>query len=58
MRVWSHCIYDGGLWFRVFGRGLSISDKVKNPPLFSERYGYKKVIRIGKWGIKFLRRSA
>lgn len=55
MRVWSHFIYDGGFWFRLFGRwGLSISDKIKNPPLFSEQHGYRKICRIGKWGIEIL----
>ena len=50
--IWSHWIYEGGFWFRLFGRGLSISD---HPPMFSERYGYRKVVRIGKWGIKYLK---
>ncbi len=54
MIVFSHFIYNGGFWFRLFGWGLSIANKVKNPPLFSERYGYKKVLRIGNWGIKLL----
>lgn len=54
MTVWSHFIYDGGFWFRLFGWGFSISDKIKNPPLFSERNGYKKVLRVGKWGIGLL----
>lgn len=55
MTIFSHFIYDGGLWFRFFGWGLLISDKVKNPPLFSERYGHKNVLRIGKWGIGILK---
>jgi hypothetical protein len=35
-------------WFRVFGYGLLVSTMT---PLFSERYGYRKVIRI--FGVKF-----
>lgn len=46
--------YDGGLWFRVFGLGLSIADRSKHPALFSERNGYEKVLRIGKWVVRGL----
>lgn len=50
-------LYDGGFWFRItqYGWGFSVVDKLKNPPLFSERTGYKKVLRIGKFGIKLLK---
>lgn len=44
-------MYDGGFWFRLFGWGFSISDKIKNPPLFGEREG---VLRIRNWGVKLL----
>lgn len=37
-----------GFWFRIFGYGLAASTMV---PIFSERNGYKKYIRI--FGIKF-----
>lgn len=49
--------YDGGFWLRIgtHGRGFAVSDKVKHPPLFSERYGYRKVLRIGKWGFEILK---
>jgi hypothetical protein len=48
--------YDGGFWLRIGkrGRGFAVSDKIKHPPLFSERYGYRKVLRIGKWGFEIL----
>ncbi len=36
------------LWFRLFGYGFSISN---TPPLFSERAGLRKVVRIK--GVKF-----
>jgi hypothetical protein len=47
-------IYSGGFWIRLFSIGVSVIDKSKYPPLFSERNGYCKVIRIGKWGIKLI----
>jgi hypothetical protein len=51
------CFYyePGFFWFRIFGYGLSCADKVLNPPLFSERYGYRRVLRVGRWGFEFLR---
>ncbi len=50
--VWS--FYDGGFWIRFFGRGFSVVNKIKHPPLFSERNGYRKVLRIGKYGFEYL----
>ena len=46
--------YDGGFWIRLAGYGISVSDKIKHPPLFSERNGYRKVYRVGRWGIEFI----
>ena len=46
--------YDGGFWIRILGYGISVTNKDKHSPLFSERYGYRRVFRIGKWGIKWL----
>ena len=34
-------------WFKLFGKGLSITDQ----PLFSIRNGYKQSIKIGKYYI-------
>lgn len=34
-------------WFKLFGKGLSITDQ----PLFSIRNGYRKHIKIGKYYI-------
>ncbi len=56
-RVVSWHKYDGGFWIRVFGRGFSIVDKVKHPPLFSERTGKRRVLRIGRFGIEWLGRK-
>lgn len=36
-----------GVWFRIFGYGLHISN---TRPLFSERNGYRKVVRV--FGVK------
>lgn len=47
--------YDGEFWIRFFGYGFRIIDKNKNPPLFSERNGYRKVYRLGKFGLEFLK---
>lgn len=38
---------EGG-WFRIFGKGISWT---KSPPLFSERMGYIKKIKI--FGYRF-----
>jgi len=48
------CFYDGGFWVRIAGSGISGSDKIKHPPLFSERNGYRKVYRIGRWGVEII----
>jgi len=51
-----HVYFDDGIfWIRLFGKGISVVDKKKYPPLFSERFGYRKVVRIGKWGIEWLK---
>ena len=52
--VSGHC-YDGGCWLRILGRGISIVNKRKHPPLFSERYGYRRVIYLGHWGVELLK---
>jgi len=57
-RIVSWHSYDGGMWVRIFGRGASVVDKHKHPPLFSERNGYRKVLRIGKWRVEYLRANA
>ena len=39
-------------WFRIFGKGLTFS--TNSPILFSERYGYRKTLRLGKYVIRYL----
>jgi hypothetical protein len=46
--------YNGGFWIRAFGRGVIVTNKLKHPPLFSERNGYRHVFRIGRWAIEWL----
>ena len=44
------------LWFRLFGYGLHFRwVKDGYTPLFSERNGYVKVLRIGRFWIKALK---
>lgn len=38
---------NGTRWFKLFGKGLSVTDQ----PLFSIRNGYRKHIKIGKYYI-------
>lgn len=46
---------DGDVfWFRVFGRGLWFGRSALHPPLFSERYGHRKVWRVFGWKIMVL----
>jgi hypothetical protein len=43
-------------WFRIFGYGLHFRwTKDGYTPLFSERNGHIKVLKIGRLWIKFLR---
>lgn len=47
--------YNDGFWIRVFGYGFSL---LHNPPvLFSERYGYRKSIRIVGWRFEWLKKA-
>jgi hypothetical protein len=45
--MWSR---SGG-WIRIFGYGVAITNA---RPLFSERYGYRRVLRIWGWGVSLL----
>jgi hypothetical protein len=40
-----------GFWFRVFGYGLHVSTKKRKDALFSERYGFRKVLYL--FGLRF-----
>lgn len=49
VRVFSYYYHNRFGWFRIFGRGLKWKDTSMHPLIFSERYGYAKFMRIGKW---------
>jgi hypothetical protein len=53
-RPLSICRFTTGWWFRVFGYGLQCMIAAEHPLLFSERYGYKKFLYVGKWKIATL----
>lgn len=42
-------------WFRVLGYGLHWKDARLHEPLFSERNGYDRRLRVGPWRFKILR---
>ncbi len=43
--------WPGGFWARCGdgGAGMWFGTYAKNPVLFSERYGYRRVFRLGRW---------
>lgn len=47
----------GMFWIRLFGTGLMVKNIKIHPLLFSQRYGYVKGIKIGKYWIQFLKRN-
>ena len=47
--------YRWGFYFRVSGWGAAIQRDL--PILFSERNGYRKRVRIGRWALSFLQRG-
>lgn len=55
MRTTFWCSHESGFYFRIAGYGLSVERDM--PALFSERYGYRRVLRFGRWAIQWLRRS-
>ena len=47
----------GSFWIRIFGVGISAVHRALHPPLFSERMGFRKSVMIGKYRVKWLKRS-
>lgn len=41
-------------WIRIFGYGFTWKDSYKQELLFSERNGYTKYLKLGKWIFKAL----
>ena len=52
-----YMVMEGGWWFRVWGYGITVEDHGVYPPLFSERYGYRRGLHVGSWCFKLLRGS-
>lgn len=50
------CRHKRGFWFRIFGYGLSVNDRSQYTP-FSVRNGYQRELRVGRFGIKLLKRG-
>lgn len=48
---------NGAGWVRVFGRGFYYKNTETKWLSFSERNGYKKTLRLGKWLIGYLRKT-
>jgi len=44
-----------GFYLRVFGYGIAFDRDL--PILFSERNGYRKLWRVGRYSLQWLRRS-
>lgn len=55
MRIFNYHKDEYGFWFRLFGYGITVNDRSKYPAPFSIRYGYRKELRIGKYGIQILK---
>ena len=43
-------------WFKIFGKGIKWKDTSIHRLMFSERNGYKKGLKIGRWYISLLTR--
>ena len=44
-------------WIGIFGAGIKFKDTKIHPLIFSERYGYTKSIKVGRWYIGWLRKE-
>lgn len=52
--IFSYYIGKGMFWFRINGRGLSIKNIREHKLLFSERIGEIKILKIGRWVLRFI----
>lgn len=44
--------HESGFYFRLLGFGASIHKNL--PVYFSERYGHRRVYRLGRWSVQWL----
>lgn len=51
--LWESNYFVNAGWFRLFGIGIKWKQE-KLGYLFSERNGYKKYFKVGKWVISYL----
>jgi hypothetical protein len=49
--------HSEGFFFKVYGYGLCVNNRDTTKPLFSIRNGYRKELRLGKWGVQLLKPS-
>jgi hypothetical protein len=49
---WMFAVWKWGMRVHVFGRGFYLG--INRIVLFSERYGYKKVYRLGPIALEFI----
>ncbi len=54
--VFSNHLGDNYGWFRVFGYGIAWKYIPDHGLTFSERHGYTKILKIGKWGITLIKK--
>lgn len=53
MRETFWCTHGKGFYFLVFGHGLAVQRDLR--VYFSERYGQRRVYRLGRWSLELLR---
>lgn len=53
-RLISYHKENGFFWIRILGYGFTIKNPRTHPLLFSQRNGYTKVYKIGKYVFYFL----
>ena len=51
--IWTSLYSKNQSWFRLFGRGFMWKHQDKGLR-FSQRYGYTKYFKLGKWFIEYL----
>lgn len=55
MRTTFWCNHPNGFYFRVLGYGLAVERDRRVG--FSERYGHKRVLRVGRWAFEWINRN-
>jgi hypothetical protein len=58
MKILSYNNGGGIFWIRFFGIGFSVKNTNIVPLRFSERNGYTKSIKVGKFYISYLKKFA